>query len=78
MKKEREWERKIREYEFRYEIARERIKISGYALIHLTNRVAEAQHISEKEALQAIQRHTLKGEPEEVHKFLLEFPEFKR
>jgi hypothetical protein len=28
--------------------------------------------------LQAIQRHALKGESEEVHKLLLEFPEFKR
>ena len=28
--------------------------------------------------MQAIQRHALKGESEEVHKLLLEFPEFKR
>ena len=32
----------------------------------------------EHQALQAIQRHALKGESEERHKLLLEFPEFKR
>ncbi|MGY8701025.1 MAG: hypothetical protein ACKVJ3_07695 [bacterium] len=65
-------------YELRYEIASERNKIAGYTLIPESNRVAEAQHMSEHEAFQAIQRHALKGESEEVHKLLLEFPEFKR
>jgi hypothetical protein len=79
MKKERERERKIsQKYELLYEIASEMNKIAGYTLIPESNRVAEAQHMSEHEAFQAIQGHTLKGESEEVHKFLLEFPEFKR
>ena len=34
--------------------------------------------MNEHEAFQAIQRHALKGEPEEVNSLLLEFPESKR
>jgi hypothetical protein len=34
--------------------------------------------MSEHEAFQAIQRHALKGESEEVNRLLLEFPESKR
>ena len=65
-------------YELRYEIASGRNKISGYTLIPESNRVTEEQYMDEHEAPQAIQLHTLKAEAEEVHKFLLEFPEFKR
>ena len=34
--------------------------------------------MSEHEVFKAIQRDALKGESEEVHKLLWEFPEFKR
>ncbi|MDE0792241.1 MAG: hypothetical protein OSB08_01215 [SAR324 cluster bacterium] len=75
MKKVRKWERKIsQKYELRYLIASVRNKNSGYTLIPESNRVAEAQHMSEHEAFQAIQRHALKGESEEGHKLLLELP----
>jgi hypothetical protein len=70
--------KKSAKYEFRFEIASERNQIDGYTLIPKNDRVAEAQHMSEHEAFQAIQRHALKGETEEVQKLLLEFPEFKR
>ena len=56
-------------YELRYEIASERNKIAGYTLIPESNRVAEAQHMSEHEAFQTIQRHSLKGQSEEVLNF---------
>ena len=59
-------------------MASERNKISSYTLIPESNRVAEAQYMSEQEAFQAIQQHALKGESERVHKILLEFAEFKR
>ena len=70
--------KKITKYEFRFEVASERNKIAGYTLIPHNNREAEAQHMTEHDALQAIQRHALKGETEEVKRLLLEFPEFKR
>ena len=53
-------------YELRYEIASERNKIAGYTLIPKNNHSAEAQHMNEHEAFQAIQRHALRGESEEV------------
>jgi hypothetical protein len=59
-------------------MASERNKIGDYTLILESNCLAEAQHLSEHEAFQPIQRHALKGESEEVRKLLLEFPEFKR
>ena len=65
-------------YELRYEIASERNKIAGYTLIPKNNHSAEAQHMNEHKAFQAIQRQALKGEPEEVNSLLLEFPESKR
>ena len=65
-------------YELRYEIASERNKIAGYTLIPKNNHSAEAQHMNEHKSFQAIQRHALKGEPEEVNSLLLEFPESKR
>ena len=65
-------------YELRYEIASERNKIAGYTLIPKNNHSAEAQHMNEHKAFQAIQRHALKGESEEVNSLLLEFPESKR
>jgi hypothetical protein len=78
-KKEKRMEnKKITKYEFRFEVASERNKIAGYTLIPHNNREAEAQHMTEHDALQAIQRHALKGETEEVKRLLLEFPEFKR
>jgi hypothetical protein len=78
-KKEKRMEnKKITKYEYRFEVASERNKISGYTLIPHNTREAEAQHMTEHDALQAIQRHALKGETEEVKRLLLEFPEFKR
>ena len=65
-------------YELRYEIASERNKIAGYTLIPKNNHSAEAQHMNEHKAFQAIQRQALKGESEEVNSLLLEFPESKR
>ena len=65
-------------YELRYEIASERNKIAGYTLIPKNNHSAEAQHMNEHKAFQAIQRQALKGDPEEVNSLLLEFPESKR
>ena len=70
--------KKTVKYELRYEIASERNKIAGYTLIPKNNHSAEAQHMSEHEAFQVIQRHALKGESEEVNRLLLEFPESKR
>ena len=79
MKQEKKWERKNpQKYEFRYEVASERNKITRYILIPKNNRAAEAQHMSEHEAFQAIQWHAFIGESEEVQKLLLGFPEFKR
>ena len=69
---------KSTKYEFRFEVASERNKIAGYTLIPHNKREAEAQHVAEHDALQAMQRHALKGETEEVNRLLLEFPEFKR
>ena len=50
-------------------MASERNKIGGYTLIPESNRVAEAQYMSEQEAFQAIQQHALNGESEEVLNF---------
>ena len=55
-------------YDFRYEVASERKKISGYTLIPKSNRTAEVQHMTEHEAFQAMQRCAFKGESEEVKK----------
>ena len=49
----------LAKYELRYEISSERNKIAGYTLIPGSNRLAEAQQMSEHEAFQAIQRHVL-------------------
>ena len=70
--------RKNKKYELRFEVASERNKFDGYTIISWNNRDAEAQHITEHEALQAIQRHALKGETKEVQRLLLEFIVFKR
>ena len=70
--------KKFAKYELRYEVASERNKIAGFTLIPKNNHSAEAQHMSEHEVFQAIQRHALKGESEEVNRLLLEFPESKR
>ena len=70
--------KKFTKYENRFEVASERKKISGYTLIPHNTREAEAQHMTEHDLLQVIQRHALKGETEEVNKLLLEFPDFKR
>ena len=48
-------------YELCYEITSERNKIAGYTLIPKNNHSAEAQHMNEHKAFQAIQRHALKG-----------------
>ena len=64
----------ISKYELRYEIWIERNKSAGHTLIPVSKRVAEAQHMSEHEEFQAIQRHELIGESEEGHKLLLELP----
>ena len=69
---------KTTKHEFRFEVASERNKFDGYTLIPCNNRDAEAQHMTEHEALQAIQRHALKGETKEVQRLLLEFTVFKR
>ena len=69
---------KTTKYEFRFEVASERNKFDGYTLIPWNNRDAEAQHMTEHEALQAIQRHALKGETKEVQRLLLEFTVFKK
>ena len=70
--------KKSKKYELRFEVARERNKISGYTLIPKHDRSAEAQHMSEHEALQLIQRYALSGDTEAVKRQLLEFPEYKR
>ena len=67
----------IAKYELCDEIASERNKISGHTLIPESNRVAMEHHMSEHEAFLAIQRHSLKGQAEEVRKLLLQFPKFK-
>ena len=61
--------KKSAKYEFRYEVASEREKITRYTLIPKSNRAAEAQHMSEHEVFQVIQRHAFKGESEEVQNF---------
>ena len=72
-------EKKIsKKYELRFEVASERKKIPGYTLMPKHDRSAEAQHVSEHEALQLIQRYALKGDTEAVKIQLLEFPEYKR
>ena len=77
-KRKKNEEEKTTKYEFRFEVASERNKFDGYTLIPWNNRDAEAQHMSEHEALQATQRHALKGETKEVQRLLLEFTVFKR
>ena len=69
---------KTTKYEFRFEVASERNEFDGYTLILWNNRDTEAQYMTEHKALQAIQRHALKGETEEVQRLLLEFTVFKR
>ena len=53
--------KKTAKYELRYEIASERNKITGYTLIPKNNHSAEAQHMNEHKAFQAIQRNALNG-----------------
>ena len=77
-KRKKNGKEKTTKHEFRFEVASERNKFDGYTLIPWNNRDAEAQHMSEHEALQAIQRHALKGETKEVQRLLLEFTVFKR
>jgi len=64
--------------ELRFEVASERNKIPGYTLIPKHDRSAEAQHMTEHEALQVIQLEALRGDIEAVKKQLLEFPKYKR
>jgi len=70
--------KKSKKYELRFEVASERNKITGYTLIPKHDRSAEAQHMTEHEALQVIQRDALRGDLEAVKRQLLEFPEYKR
>jgi len=70
--------KRSKKYELRFEVASERNKIPGYTLIPKHDRSAEAQHMTEHEALQVIQRDALRGDIEAVKRQLLEFPEYKR
>jgi|AJXC01.1.fsa_nt_gi hypothetical protein len=70
--------KRSKKYELRFEVASERNKIPGYTLIPMHDRSAEAQHMTEHEALQVIQRDALRGDIEAVKRQLLEFPEYKR
>ena len=70
--------KRSKKYELRFEVASERNKITGYTLIPKHDRSAEAQHMTEHEALQVIQREALRGDIEAVKRQLLEFPEYKR
>ena len=70
--------KRSKKYELRFEVASERNKIPGYTLMPKHDRSAEAQHMSEHEALQLIQRYALSGDTEAVKRQLLEFPEYKR
>ncbi len=65
-------------HHLRFEIASERQTIKEYSLIPEADPSAKAQHMSEHQMLQEIQRLAQSGDSEGVKELLLKFPESKR
>ena len=70
--------RKNKKNELRFEVARERKRITGYSLITDLDCAAEVKHMKEQVAFLKIQRHAFNGDIIAVEELLLEFPVFKR